>query len=142
MIRVFTEEHKRKLSDAKKRTVNNFLGKRHSDATRKAISHSLINNTRAVGHVVSNEARLKISKALTIENPGYEAIHTWLRKTFGKADLCESTKCSGVSNKYHYALRNECVHARDRNNYLKLCTSCHATYDNKLLNFKNRRNNS
>jgi len=63
------------------------------------------------------------------KNPGYYAVHKWLKKHFGKADICEGEDCSGISNNYQWCLKHNCNYIKDRDCFLKLCVSCHRKYD-------------
>ena len=59
----------------------------------------------------------------------YQNIHNWLRRIFGKANKCEGVKCQGTSNKFAWALRENCEYKRDRNSFMMLCNSCHSKLD-------------
>lgn len=60
---------------------------------------------------------------------GYHGIHSWLRKTFGKADKCENNE--NHKGEFEYALLKGKKYERKRENFKKLCHSCHAKYDNQ-----------
>ena len=68
---------------------------------------------------------------LSTKEPTYENIHGWLRKTFGKADICENYKCDCLSPSFDWALKKSKHHAFKRKHYIKLCRKCHHAYDNK-----------
>ncbi len=59
----------------------------------------------------------------------YAKVHYWLRKTYGKADKCQSLKCTGVSKIYNYALIRDKTYEKVRKNFKLLCRSCHSKYD-------------
>jgi len=63
------------------------------------------------------------------KNIGYWAIHSWLKKTFGKANKCTNLNCKKKSKIYDYCLRKGFKHERKRCNYTRLCRSCHIIYD-------------
>lgn len=63
------------------------------------------------------------------ENPSYFAIHAWLRKTFGKPNICENPKCKHSSEYYQWAKLKNKKYERKRENYIRLCHSCHTSYD-------------
>lgn len=67
---------------------------------------------------------------LWAKNPSYDAIHTWLIREFGRAEKCENPDCK-IQNpiRFEYALLKEKNHERKRENYWKLCSSCHINYD-------------
>lgn len=60
---------------------------------------------------------------------GYHGIHKWLRREFGKANMCESKKCEGWCKQYDWAKIKGKKYERKRENFKKLCTSCHRKYD-------------
>ena len=61
--------------------------------------------------------------------PTYSAVHNWLNRYFGKADICENPKCERRSIHYEYALIKGCSYIRDRSHFKKLCKVCHKAYD-------------
>lgn len=69
------------------------------------------------------------------ENPdfvpeGVNTIHKWLYKNYGKADRCENKKnCTKKSKYFHWSLLHGKNHARTRDHYWRLCSSCHRKYD-------------
>ncbi len=63
------------------------------------------------------------------KNPGYQAIHIWLRKTFGRAKKCENPKCEDKCKIYEWALWKGKEYIKKRENFRMLCKSCHKKYD-------------
>lgn len=61
----------------------------------------------------------------------YEAVHIWLKKTYGKASCCENEKCLKTSTLYQWALKNKCRYSFNRNSFIQLCAKCHSAYDHK-----------
>lgn len=59
----------------------------------------------------------------------YHAIHHWLRKNFGKADRCENKNCNNKSKNFNWALKSNLDYEYKRENFIKLCRSCHAKID-------------
>lgn len=59
----------------------------------------------------------------------YSKVHKWLKTNFGKADSCEARKCTRRSQAFRWALKRDCEYDTQRENFLKLCNSCHALYD-------------
>lgn len=59
----------------------------------------------------------------------YSSVHHRLKKGFGVANRCENLECKGKSKNYDWALKRDKEHGFDRNNYYKLCRSCHRLYD-------------
>ena len=63
-------------------------------------------------------------------NKEYFRIHNWLNYNHGKAIKCENEKCTSVNPKrFEWALLKGKDYAKDRNNYIQLCPSCHRKYD-------------
>ena len=70
------------------------------------------------------------------DSVGYYALHTWIKRTYGKANKCENRKnkildfeCSEKSNNYDWALIKGKKYERKRENFRMLCHSCHLKYD-------------
>src|SRR6185312_5937934 len=59
----------------------------------------------------------------------YRQIHFWLKKSFGKANKCESFDCRKISNIFEWALKKGFRHEFKKENYVQLCRSCHRRYD-------------
>ena len=56
-------------------------------------------------------------------------VHDWLNNNYGKPKMCEGEKCRENSNNYDWCLKKGLKHERKRNNYLRMCKSCHRRYD-------------
>jgi len=68
-------------------------------------------------------------------NVGYNGIHHWIKKNYGKSNMCENEYCPKISRGYHWAnISNK--YLRDRKDWLQLCVSCHKVFDCKKLRFK------
>jgi hypothetical protein len=63
------------------------------------------------------------------DEASYSAVHTWLIKNYGKADLCEEKTCKGKSKNFEWALIHGKEYTHNRKNFRKLCKSCHRKYD-------------
>lgn len=59
----------------------------------------------------------------------YFSVHDWLKKTFGKANKCENSICSGKCKIFHWAKLKDKAYEKKRENFWMLCQSCHAIYD-------------
>ena len=89
------------------------------------------------GHPVNLETRIKIGLAHKAEKSnwwkgdsvGYRALHQWLQREFGKADRCENPQCEHKIKKFEWALLKGKKYERKRENFWRLCQSCHAKYD-------------
>ena len=57
-------------------------------------------------------------------NVSYGALHSWLRRTFGKANKCEGKNCTGKSKDFDWACINK-NYERNRKSFRMLCSSCH-----------------
>lgn len=65
----------------------------------------------------------------------YHTIHAWLRKHFGKPSYCEGEDCRKKSTEYQWALKRGFKYERKRENFIRLCRSCHSRYDKVAKNF-------
>jgi len=108
--KIFTEEHRKKLSKAKLRNPQRFwLGKHFSKKHRDKISGE--NNHSWKGDQV-----------------GYTALHLWIRRHKTKPELCEDCHkyppydVANISGEYK----------RDINDFEWLCRKCHIKKDNRL----------
>lgn len=60
----------------------------------------------------------------------HQALHGKLKKKFGKADRCEMPDCKSVNPKYfNWALRKGHAYSSNKEDYIKMCISCHRKYD-------------
>lgn len=69
------------------------------------------------------------------DDVGLTAIHSWIKRKLGnpmKCDICGSTskKRYDWSNKDH-------KYSRNKDDWQRLCVSCHRKFDNKFNNKKN-----
>ena len=88
-------------------------GSRHSVDSLIKIRVSLINNKR----------RWKGDEA------SYAAKHMWVRKQYGKANMCENKECTFHSPKRFEWANISGKQKRNRDDYLMLCCSCHRKWD-------------
>src|SRR3990167_8451284 len=63
------------------------------------------------------------------DNAGKTAKHKWLYKHFGRPQICENKSCAGNSNFFEWCLKKGKEYSHERNDYLRLCRSCHRRYD-------------
>jgi len=89
-------------------------GFKHSTKTRKKIS---LSNTG------------KKSSQWKGDKVKYQAIHSWLRTKYGKANICENKKCLKKSRQYQWALKKGENYKRDKKKFIMLCRSCHKKLD-------------
>ena len=68
-------------------------------------------------------------RKIKLRNGGYFAIHSWLARHYDKADRCEGKNCRGNSTNYHWAKLPDKEYAHDRDNFIRLCVSCHRLLD-------------
>lgn len=61
------------------------------------------------------------------DKAGYGAIHDWLKLYFGKPKFCEHCGTK-TAKKYEWANISK-KYKRSRQDWLRLCTSCHHKYD-------------
>lgn len=64
---------------------------------------------------------------------GYQLLHAWLREKYGNPKECEQCGKIGTSNNskwtIQWALKKGRKYLRRRDNFMQLCRSCHARYD-------------
>jgi hypothetical protein len=87
---------------------------KHSEKTKKKIS--LSNTGKKSSQWKGNKAK-------------YQAIHSWIRRHYGKANKCECVDCNNKSNQYQWALKPGYKYKRDINVFMMLCRSCHKKMD-------------
>ena len=101
----------------------------HSALTRQRMSSS------HKGKKLSDETKRKISgenhHRWITSKISYQGVHTWLWRTFGKADHCENAECLGTSATYNWCLIAGKEYERKRGNFIQMCRSCHSRYDYK-----------
>lgn len=113
-----SKEHCENLSKSHQGQIGFFKGKKRPDLTGK------------------NHPSWKGNKA------GYLAIHSWMARTFGKANKCENPKCKyprlsmrgklmRAPKKFHWANKTG-KYLRKRYDWMMLCPSCHLFHDRKF----------
>lgn len=60
---------------------------------------------------------------------GKSQVHKWLDVNYGKPFRCENKKCEHRSIWFDWALKTGKQYERNRDNFLRLCRSCHRRYD-------------
>lgn len=81
---------------------------------------------------IGNSAKLQVgekSHNWKGNKVGYNGIHSWLNKVFGRANKCELHNCLGISKDFDWALIKGKKYERKRENFIRLCVSCHRHYD-------------
>lgn len=125
-------------------------GKHHSEETRKKISKSLL------GVKLSEKHRQRISethKGLMAgkknyfygkifkgnenynwkgDKVGYRALHRWVEKWKGKSETCENCGKIGLKGHNIHWANIDHQYKRVLEDWIRLCTTCHAEYDSKL----------
>jgi hypothetical protein len=138
----FTEEHKRKISEAKKGKPNLLLrGKKRppfSKEWKKKISDSKKGrNHPNWGKHLSEKTRFligvkqkgKLNNGWKGSKVGYWGIHKWIIRTYGQPDTCEHCGKTGLKGKQiNWASINH-KYERHRRNWIRLCVKCHSIYD-------------
>lgn len=65
------------------------------------------------------------------DDVGYVSLHIWAKKHLGQPKICEYCGKEKESNrKIHWANKSG-KYKRDKDDWLRLCVSCHRKYDNK-----------
>lgn len=63
----------------------------------------------------------------------YWGLHKWVMRNFGQPDTCENCKTSGLkARQIHWANLSH-LYKRNRDDWARLCQSCHRLYDNGKL---------
>lgn len=110
-----TEETKMKISEANK-------GKKFTKKRKKRISDALRNKKYP-------ERQEKNSIHWKGNNVGYGGLHYWVYKWLGKPDTCEHCGKIGLSGKQIHWANKSGNYLRDKNDWIRLCVSCHKKYD-------------
>lgn len=111
-----TPEHKEKLRLA-------AIGRKHSPEAIEKI------RLAQIGKIYSAETIKKISEAKLIDNPGYGAIHDWVRRWKGTPNLCENC---GATDRYMNWANIDHQYKRVLEDYIRLCVPCHREFDKKF----------
>lgn len=61
------------------------------------------------------------------DSPSYFGIHAWITREYGQPKECQFCFTTN-SKKYEWANISK-EYKRERNDYIRLCTSCHRKYD-------------
>lgn len=72
-------------------------------------------------------------------NIGYNSLHKWISRNFGKPKYCEFCKMVGKKNGRNWNIDWANVNSnytRDRKDWLGLCRSCHFNFDKNKVNKK------
>lgn len=65
------------------------------------------------------------------DRAGYKAIHCWINKRFGKPMVCEI--CGDIAAKrYEWAMTTKTL-SRNRNDWKRVCCSCHRIIDTNSI---------
>lgn len=57
------------------------------------------------------------------------AIHKWLDWHYGKPKTCVDKQCTGKSQTFDWCLKTGYKYERNRDNFQRMCRSCHRKYD-------------
>lgn len=66
---------------------------------------------------------------------GYNALHTWVSKWYGKPKTCEHCQKTNLVGRNIDWANKSGRYKRDREDWLRLCKRCHALYDKKTPDF-------
>lgn len=81
------------------------------------------------------------------EKIGYWGVHRWLSNYYGKADRCDNLDCVYPRHNSHgkillspkrfdWAKLKEATYTRNRDNFVRLCSSCHNKYDKDVTDIR------
>lgn len=113
----FSEEHKRKISEA-------LTGRKRSE------THCLNLSKANKGKKASEETKLKQSKKW--EEVCYGQKHDKIYRMYGKPYKCESETCSGKFKTFEWSNISRTYSTIQRFDWRMLCVSCHRKYDQRL----------
>lgn len=71
------------------------------------------------------------SNAWKEDNIGIRAVHMWLDREFGSVSKCEHCGRNDTNIVYEWACKNK-DYRRVREEFMRLCRSCHRKYDYKF----------
>ena len=66
---------------------------------------------------------------ILLRDGGFDAVHKWLFRHFGKADHCEGESCTGKCSMFVWAKRPNKSYEHKLDNFIQLCQSCHMKQD-------------
>lgn len=106
-----------------KNNARHMLGKHHSKETKEKnrIAHLGKNIGELHWNWKGTDAKL-ISK------------HTWIAERYGSPKYCEH--CKSIKKKKYEWANVDHEYSRKKEDYIRLCTSCHRKYDYKFNNYK------
>ncbi len=135
--RHLSEEHKEKLRTSKLGFKNPMFGKKHTQTRRLKISKASIGkrHSEETKKIIGLKHSGDKTKTWKGDKVGYSGVHSWIRKTFGKADRCENIECPEKSKNYQWANVSK-IYKRAAEDWIKLCVSCHQKWDRGFINIK------
>lgn len=71
----------------------------------------------------------KSMKPKVSECSSKSAKHKWMESNYGKPKVCESKNCEGKSKWFDWCIKTGREYSHNREDYLRLCRSCHRKYD-------------
>jgi hypothetical protein len=115
--RVFSEEHKQKLSSAK-------LGKDTWNKGTVGMMPDPWNKGTAKPRVLKGYRFGERHPNWKGDEVGYSAIHDWIERTLGKPERCADCNISGTSIRYNWHNISG-LYMRNIDDWVRLCTKCH-----------------
>ena len=64
---------------------------------------------------------------------GYQGIHTWVRRKFGRVDHCAFCGSKGSKKRGCDWANIDHLYTRNRKDWIRLCRKCHYRYDRKMI---------
>lgn len=125
-----SSEHKEKLRLSKLASKNPMFGKKQSPehiANRikgnKGFTHS-----EETKKIIGEKHKGDKTKTWKGDDVGYTGVHSWVHRTYGKADRCENPNCPRKSKVFQWANISK-NYKRNREDWIRLCVSCHQRWD-------------
>jgi len=110
-----TEEHKQNISRVR-------IGRHFSPATE-------IKKGQRIG-IKTEFKKGQIPWNWKGDEVGYAALHSWIKRKLGKPNKCQNPKCKHKTEIFDWANKSG-KYKRDLNDWIRLCRSCHRSYDNE-----------
>lgn len=126
-IRTLSEETKEKIRKSR-------LGRRWSEEVKNKMRKphpSMIGNQNAKGNkpnitaFTSETTKGKNNTNWKGDGVGYGALHSWIKRNFGRPDKCEECGSDNVKSYYGHWHNLNKKYNRDRMDWMFICAKCH-----------------
>jgi len=119
---ILSAEHKQRIREAQLGEKGYWFGKKMSEETKIKMSQNAGNG---FGEDNSNWKGDDILVG---------SIHAWLQRNYGKPERCDNPNCTYTKTiRWDWALKTGLRYERKRENFYRLCRSCHLKYDRGII---------